>query len=200
MIKQIVVFLIFLVLSGCTTTLTTISRIEPEQKRIVKENNYIIGVRKVATIGSPIIEKVSYTANVLANASVRPDRDSTLNVVLCFPAAEPHCRHFIPADRNYDVIKKIEYKGKEYFVVSSENSKASSIDPYIYPSPYAFHFLIDQEGNVLPVMFVLPATITSNGLKVNPVDVKFKFQDRIRIQSDNYTNERIVLAGADANS
>ena len=184
-------------LTGCTTTLSTISRLTPENEIKIDNKNYSIGKMMTATVGSYLIEREIFDAKVLENAMVRPDRDFTLETIACI--AGPACRTYIPADRDYEVVKIVEYEGKEYFAVSSARSKASSIDSSIY-SREAWHFLVDENGVILKEVFLMPDTIVPNGLRVVPESVKLQFKDRIVKKIDSYVREKIVFVSASEKS
>jgi hypothetical protein len=192
----ILVPIFFLALQACSPV--KVQRVyddsEP-QVTITNESNYVIGEPRSASIGGSIIEKIHSRQQIQAGVLARPNKDVDIRLSTCLGLLGS-CGSFLLADRDYEVLKRVNYQNQIFYVVDASRSQASRIDPTIYSRSGPF-YLVSLEGVPLDRLFAPgPDSVFPNKLSIEPSDVKFSINDRITTLPQGYINESVIFAGS----
>lgn len=194
-LSAIIIMASLLVFQGCAPI--KVQRVyEDTQAEIVavKEQNYLIGEKRSASIGESIVQRKQFKQRVQVGVLARPSTDLRLRVSPCMSMVGA-CESILPSDRDYEVLRRVQYQGNIFYVVSAARSRASRVDPTVYSMSDRL-FLVSSDGVPLDRVFGTdPDSVFPNKLAVEPDDVKFVIKDRVVPIAEGYTDERLIFGG-----
>lgn len=194
LVANCVICMILLFTSGCVGNVQQIYRDKPYKSNNVDYANYKVGEEKTATIGEPIIEIKKYNQKTLLNAAARPTQDARIVRATCVALYGP-CEEFLPSDRDYEILREVQYDNNEYYVVSTARSQISKLDTTTY-SNSGWLILVRKDGTPFDQVFLPgPDSVLSNSLIIEPQGVKFEIKDRVMVDTKGFFEEKIIFTG-----
>jgi len=201
--KRNIVFLLGAIIAltelvGCPASVQQVYRKSSSSSEIVNKANYTLGVKRTVSIGDSLIERKNYSQHRIRNAIARPTTDMKISRATCVAIYGP-CEDFLPADRDYEVMREVLYNDTEYFVVSSSRKQVSKLDTTIYPNSGTL-FLVSKDGVPLDRVFMhSPDSVFPNRLIIEPPDVRVNITDKIILETNGYIDEKIIYLGREGN-
>ncbi|MDV6328114.1 hypothetical protein Q5L94_08590 [Idiomarina sp. Sol25] len=188
-----------ILLSGCSSTADNIY-LKQEVENIHRVTSTIENTQsKDFFVGDHVFSINKFKAKAYSDAAIVFSSDFSVKRDVCLSIVS-NCSYYVPADRKYEVLRRIQLNDEIYDVVSIDRRSASKLDKTEFAKEDNT-LLVGSDGKLLKRVFIANLNeVLPNTFSVNPSSVKGKRVDIIIDETKSDVTSTLLLKNVLDNS